>query len=337
MKAKVNRLFLFFFAIVFAGAGFYFYHNNRSHQQDLPKNVVVLQVSRHTTARSFVHFLKVQNRIHCESCFLFWLRLRHLSTQLKAGYYQISPDETASMVLARVVRGDVMKAAFTIVDGTTWFQVREHLKQAPYLNYTDDDVSSIQANDLQSNEHMSVSSLEGLFLADTYQYITGSCAKAMLMLAHRDLKNALYQAWNQREQDLPYRSPYELLIVASILQKESSLSLERQMISGIVVNRLRQHMPLQMDPTVIYGLGTRYTGILSHQDLQDDSPYNTYRHFGLPPTPIAMVGLDAIHAAAHPTKTNNLYFVAKGDGTHVFSETYDAQRRAIQSYIRKKE
>lgn len=335
MKAKV-KLFVFVatFLMVVAGAWFFSRDINKPPAPSHLKTSIVFQVDRSTTAKKFVHFLKTQNLIRCEICFLSQLRLRHLSTHLKAGFYQIHAGESAEDILQRVVRGEVMQARFTIVEGTTWLQIEAHLKQAPYLHFSSEDVAQIEKSDLQINIPSPV--LEGLFLADTYQYVAGGSAKQMLQRAHQNLNDYLLKAWQNRATDLPYHSPYELLIVASILEKETALSTERHMISGVIVNRLLKHMPLQMDPTVIYGLGSRYTGILLHADLQDNSPYNTYRHQGLPPTPIAMVGRDAIDAAAHPEKTPNLYFVAKGDGTHVFSETYEAQRQAIQRYIRKK-
>ncbi len=335
MKAKVKPfVFVVVFIFIAAGAWFLNYHLNKQPAQPRVKAPIIFQVDRHTTAKNFVHFLKTQNLIRCEMCFLSQLRLRGLATQLKAGFYQIETGESAEGILKRVLQGDVMKARFTIVEGTTWLQIEAHLKQAPYLHFTPEDIVQVDMTNLQSQ--IPPNALEGLFLADTYQYIAGGSAKPILQRAHQDLSDYLLKSWQSRDADLPYHSPYELLIAASILEKETAISTERHMISGVIMNRLLKHMPLQMDPTVIYGLGARYNGVLLHADLQDNSPYNTYRHQGLPPTPIAMVGRDAIDAAAHPEKTKNLYFVAKGDGTHVFSETYEAQRRAIQRYIRKK-
>lgn len=348
--------------------GFFYYQFAKKPNKTSDQQTVIFQVDRSTSARSFVNLLKKHHLIQSEAWFLAKLRLGGLSTQLQAGIYQINPGESAEHLLERVVHGDVLKERFQIIEGTTWTQVQTNLKKAPYLTFQHEDIADINTKNLQCHANQlkvasvstkrsepiarsveqltalcqesnppELSELEGLFLADTYQYEAGSHAKAMLYAAHQHLYDYLLQAWKKRAAWLPYRTPYELLIAASILEKESAISDERRLISGVIVNRLAQNMPLQMDPTVIYGLGSRYTGSLSHEDLQDNSPYNTYRNRGLPPAPIAMVGRDAIDAAADPIQTKNLYFVAKGDGTHVFSETYEKQREAIQRYMRKSE
>lgn len=338
MKHHTRRAaYLFGFCVVLFGClGFFFNKFYTPFHTSHRETSRIFQVDRSTSARTFVHFLKTQHLIHSETWFLVWLRLRGLSTQLQAGIYQIQAGESAEHLLQRVVHGDVLKERFQMIEGTTWSQIQTNLRQAPYLNFQKEDFTGIDASELcPVSCHQNTGTIEGLLLADTYQYEAGRSAKAMLLLAHQHLNTYVLQTWKEREATLPYHTPYELLIAASILEKESARSTERHLISGVIVNRLMKHMPLQMDPTVIYGLGDRYSGTLSHHDLQDDSPYNTYRHRGLPPTPIAMVGRDAIEAAAHPTKTKYLYFVAKGDGTHVFSETYDAQRAAIRHYMRK--
>ena len=285
----------------------------------------LIQLDKATSAASFVNVLKSRNLIHSDRLFLNLIRIQGLSHQLKAGIYQINTGESAAQFLSRVIAGDVLKKSFSIIEGTTKLQISAELKQAPYLTYQDADWLGIPSTNP-----------EGLLLADTYQYNAGSQGRDLLVRAHTNLQKYLESSWQQRAPNLPYKTSYDLLIVASILEKESANSNEKRLISGVVVNRLRKYMPLQMDPTVIYGLGTAYTGKLTHADLQIDSPYNTYRYRGLPPTPIAMVGKDAIDAAAHPELTNYLYFVARGDGTHCFSATYDEQKRAIAQYLRTK-
>ena len=219
-----------------------------------------------------------------------------------------------------------MKEPFRIIEGTTQAQVSTNLEHAVYLTYHENDWQAIAAT---------FPSAEGLLLADTYLYDAGSQSSDLLQRAHKNLQQFLASSWQQRSSDLPYKTSYELLIAASILEKEAAKPREKRLIAGVIVNRLRKNMPLQMDPTVIYALGTHYTGKLSRDDLHIDSPYNTYRYRGLPPTPIAMVGKDAIDAAAHPEPTDYLYFVARGDGTHYFSVTYEQQKQAISRYIRK--
>lgn len=286
---------------------------------------ILIKVDKASSAFSFVHTLKSKNLIRSETFFLSLIRIQGSSNHLKAGIYRVEDGESATHFLSRVVSGDVLKLSFRVTEGTTQRQIATDLKQAPYLVYQDSDWSRV-AN----------GNPEGLILADTYQYNALSSGSDLLAHAHETMEKYLDAVWQQRAKDLPYKTPYDLLIVASILEKESAIPEERRLISGVVVNRLKKHMPLQMDPTVIYAKGDAYHGKLTHKDLQIDSPYNTYRYRGLPPTPIAMVGRDSIDAAAHPKQTNYLYFVARGDGTHCFSASYEAQRQAIAKYLRTK-
>ncbi len=296
-----------------------------------PMNVVadripIVRIKKSMTASSLAHYLKSQHLIKSERLFLALVRAMGVSHQLKAGIYQIKAGETSLAFLYRVATGDVLSETFQIIEGTTQRQVSERLKKAVYLQYASSDWLAIATTDAQA---------EGLLLADTYRYNAGSSAKTLLERAHQNLIHYLETSWQKRTSGLPYKTSYDLLIAASILEKEAALPEEKRLISGVIVNRLRRSMPLQMDPTVIYGLGAAFTGKLTHDDLKIDSPYNTYRYRGLPPTPIAMVGKDAIDAAAHPALSDYLYFVARGDGTHAFSTTYDKQRQAIDRYIKK--
>ncbi len=287
---------------------------------------VIITLDRTATASQFVKTLKEKNLIHSSSALLIMIRSSGLSSQLKAGVYQIMPGETAMQFVHRVVAGDVLTQNFTIIAGTTQQKISQDLAKAAYLNYRPEDWSSIKDNHTNA---------EGLLLADTYQYRGGSSGANLLEHAHRNLIDYLNQSWTNRAPNLPYKTPYELLTAASIIEKETAIPQERKLISGVMVNRLNKKMPLQMDPTVIYGLGSAYKGKLSHNDMLIDSPYNSYHYRGLPPTPIAMVGKEALDAAAHPQLSNYLYFVAKGDGTHQFSETYQQQKQAINQYKRK--
>lgn len=289
-------------------------------------SALIISLDRTASASQFVYILQQKNLIRSTKPLLLMIRLTGLSSQLKAGVYQIKPGETAMQLLGRVVSGAVLTKNFTIIAGTTQQKVGQDLMKAAYLNYSPEDWRLIQ--DKYPNA-------EGLLLADTYQYPGGSDSKSVLDQAHRNLVNYLTLSWTNREPNLPYKNSYELLIAASIIEKETAIPQERKLISGVMINRLNKKMPLQMDPTVIYGLGDAYTGKLSHADLQVDSPYNSYHYRGLPPTPIAMVGKEALDAAAHPQRSNYLYFVAKGDGMHQFSETYQQQIQAIKQYQRK--
>ncbi|MBL7480941.1 endolytic transglycosylase MltG [Legionella bononiensis] len=286
----------------------------------------IISIDRSASAYQVVQLLKEKKLIHSTKLLLLIIRFKGLSHQIKAGVYQITPGETVMELLQRIVAGDVITQKFTIIEGTTQQKVSQDLLNAHYLNYHPDDWLFIKAN---------YPNAEGLLLADTYQYQGGSSSKTLLEQAHRNLMSYLNDSWSHRASDLPYRSAYELLIAASIIEKETAIPQERKLISGVMVNRLKKSMPLQMDPTVIYALGADYKGKLSHNDLLIKSPYNTYMYRGLPPTPIAMVGKESIDAAAHPQLSKYLYFVARGDGSHQFSETYEQQREAINLYQRK--
>ncbi|KTD61472.1 endolytic transglycosylase MltG [Legionella shakespearei] len=286
----------------------------------------IISLDRSASAYQFVHLLKARKLINSTRLLLLIIRFEGLSQKLKAGVYEINPGESALQLLHRVATGDVITQNFIIIEGTTQQKITQDLIKTNYLSYSPDDWSAIKAQ---------YPSAEGLLLADTYQFHGGSSSKSLLEQANKNLMAYLNTSWANRAPNLPYRNPYELLIAASIIEKETAIAQERKLISGVVVNRLKKGMPLQMDPTVIYALGNSYKGKLSHNDMLINSPYNSYIHRGLPPTPIAMVGKEAIDAAAHPQLSNYLYFVAKGDGSHQFSETYEQQRKAINQYQRK--
>jgi len=285
---------------------------------------VVIEVKPHSSANSLIYDLYDRGLIERPRFLLLLIRLQGFSSHFKAGYYQINQDESATHFLHRVIAGDVMTESFQIIEGSNLAQVSRRLAEAAYLSYDPEVWTTIKAN---------YPNAEGLLLAETYHYAAGSDAKQLLQTANKSLLTYLDQCWQTRDGGLPYKNAYQMLIVASILEKESALIDERKIISGVVINRLKINMPLQMDPTVIYAYGSAYPGKLSHESMKIDSPYNTYRYRGLPPTPIAMVGRASLDAAAHPQANKYLYFVAKGDGSHVFSRTYEEQRQAISRYM----
>lgn len=294
----------------------------------LPANAapVIITLDRSVSAYQLAHSLQNKQLIPSAKALLWLIRYKDLASRLKAGVYQITPGETPMDLLERIVKGDVIVKNFTIIEGTTQKKIDEDLRKSDYLLYDKEAWMTIMGN---------YSNAEGLLLADTYQYQGGSSSKKLLQQAHNSLLTYLNNSWNSRAENLPYQTPYELLTAASIIEKETAIPQERKLISGVMVNRLRKKMPLQMDPTIIYGLGVNYHGKLTHNDLLISSPYNSYQNRGLPPTPIAMVGREAIDAAAHPQLSNYLYFVAKGDGSHQFSETYEQQKQAINQFRRK--
>ncbi len=321
------------------------------------KSNMILVVDKNTSAKSLVANLKSKNLIKHDKLLLAYIRFNGIEKRIKAGAFEIYYLESIVHLLKRIVAFDVLKKTLQITAGNTNLKLATKLEGAEYLHYTASDWLQIlpsHTNNLKicaSNPQNLANSkpselcinalrnikkpqdLEGLFLADTYQYDAGSDAVTLLLTAHENLKKCLLKAWEQRSLGLPYASPYELLIAASILEKESATKEDRQLISGVIVNRLRKNMPLQMDPTVIYGLQDKYTGKLSHEDMQVVSKYNTYKNRGLPPTPISIVSCEAINAASNPTFTDYLYFVANRDGTHAFSKTYAEHLRLIKNLI----
>jgi len=285
----------------------------------------IFEVKPNTTAKSFAHDLRARHWIRSSHVLLALIRWQGAASHLQAGIYQVNPGEPLMALLNRILKGDVLIQALRVGEGSTLADLTVQLEHAPYLTFNGADLKAIAAT------HPSA---EGLLLADTYYYKAGSLSTSLLKQANQQLLTYLDHVWQARDPALPYHHAYELLIAASIIEKEASIPLERRVISGIIVNRIKKGMPLQMDPTIIYALQrpSHADRSLHHHDLSIDSPYNTYLHRGLPPTPIAMVSRQSLDAAANPEHSNYLYFYAKGDGSHQFSETYAAQRQAIQQY-----
>jgi UPF0755 protein len=236
-----------------------------------------------------------------------------------------------AQLMAKLRAGEVLRERLTIVEGITFSEMRAVLAASADLRQDSAAMTPVQ---LLQAIGASEPHPEGLFAPDTYLYDPGSSDLDVWRRAYRAQKAALQEAWESRAADLPYRSPYEALIMASIIEKETGQAGERPMIGGVFVNRLKRGMLLQTDPTIIYGLGERFDGNLRKRDLVTDGPYNSYTRAGLPPTPIALPGRAAIDAALKPAATEALYFVARGDGTSQFSTSLDAHNRAVDKYQR---
>ena len=251
---------------------------------------------------------------------------------IQAGEYEIDPGMTPVQMLNRFLSGKVVQHRLTLVEGWGFDEVLAAVRAHPMFEHT-------LPADLGYSEIMEVLGYsgvhpEGRFLADTYHFPRGTTDVAFLRRAYRSMQRFLDEAWAERVPDLPYESPLDALILASIIEKETGLESERAEIAGVLVRRLKQNMRLEADPTVIYGLGDEFNGNLRRSDLRQDTPYNTYVHKGLPPTPIAMPGAASILAALHPLAGQTLYFVATGDGGHHFSATYREHREAVSRYLR---
>jgi UPF0755 protein len=262
----------------------------------------------------------------------WWLRLHGRELRMQAGTFEIPARASARAALEQIASGRVVLESLTIVEGWTFKQMRRAVESHPGIHPTlrGRPDAQIMAALGQPDLHP-----EGRFYPDTYRFAAGTTDLEIYRLAHRELNAALDVAWSQRSPDLPLNSASELLVLASIVEKETALATERVRIAGVFVSRLRRGMRLQSDPTVIYGLGDSYDGNIRSRDLAADTPYNTYTRNGLPPTPIALVGRDALAATAMPDVTGELFFVAngEGDGAHVFSRTYAEHRAAVQRML----
>ena len=260
-----------------------------------------------------------------------WFRFSGQARLIKAGSYELLPGTTPRKLLSMLVRGEETLQNITLVEGWTFRQVREALQKAEQL--TPDTVALSPEIIMEKLDKPGIHP-EGRFFPDTYTYAKGSSDLALLRRAARAMDRRLDAAWSLRSADTPLKSPEQALILASIVEKETGKTSDRAQIGGVFSNRLRIGMPLQTDPTVIYGLGAQFDGNLRKRDLQLDTPYNTYTRTGLPPTPIAMPGKAALLAAVQPAPTKALYFVSRGDGSSEFSDNLDGHNRAVNKYIR---
>lgn len=263
----------------------------------------------------------------------FWLRLYwrfNLPNQaLHSGEYRLLPGQNVRDLIGLWVRGEVVQYSLTLVEGWSFRQVRAALARQEKLEQS---LAELDDRALMEKLGLPGVSPEGRFFPDTYRYVRGMSDLDLLKQARNRLDLVLEEEWGKRAEGLPYRKPYDALIMASMVEKETGVADERGQIAGVFIRRLRLGMRLQTDPTVIFGLGERYNGNLTRAHLLEVTPYNTYVIAGMPPTPIALVGREAIHAALHPAEGRTLYFVARGDGSHVFSETLEQHNRAVREY-----
>jgi UPF0755 protein len=249
--------------------------------------------------------------------------------EIKAGSYEISQPVTPVQLLEKLTRGDVTQAEVRLIEGWTFGQFRAALDASPDLRH---DTKGMDDAALLARLQITEAHPEGLFFPDTYLFGKGASDLAVLRRANRAMARHLKEEWEARETRVPYKTPYEGLIMASIIEKETGQAGERDQIAGVLTNRLRIGMRLQVDPTIIYGLGATFDGNLKRSHLTDDGPYNTYTRAGLPPTPIAMPGLASVRAAMHPGKTDAFYYVSRNDGSSQFSRTLEEHNRAVTRY-----
>lgn len=295
----------------------------------LPTENAALTVERGTNIRALSAQLEDMGWLQRAEYFEALARLNGQAGSIKAGEYYVDQGIGAPALLDLLVEGKVVQHSLTLVEGLTFREALKAVRANAVLKQTlaDADDKAIMTAIGYSQEHP-----EGRFFADTYNFPRGMSDQDFLRRAYQTMEKVLAEEWENRAENLPLKTPYEALILASIIEKETAVPAERPQIAGVFVRRLKKGMRLQTDPTVIYGLGEAFDGNLRRRDLRSDTPYNSYTRHGLPPTPIALVGREALHAALHPADGKSLYFVAKGDGTHYFSATLKEHNRAVRKY-----
>ncbi len=332
MFAKPAKIFVPLAAILFIGIlwfGIRWYHFLNS-PMVAPNSVAVeFVLESGTSVKALAAELQQQGVLTHPELFILWARVTGQTRNLQAGEYRIDPGSTPRELLDKLSSGEVILYAFTIVPGWTFHQLVTALEADPNVAHNLRNLSATQI--MQRIGHPDQHP-EGLFFPDTYKFHANFSDTKILLLAYTKMQLQLQQMWQNRDKKVPYKNSYKALVVASIIEKETALTNERFAISGIIIRRLHKHMYLQLDPTVIYGIGKNYAGDLTTKDLRKDTPYNTYIHKGLPPTPICMPGTTSIYAVLHPERSKMLYFVAKGDGSHVFSATLKEHNVAVKKY-----
>lgn len=313
--------------ILAGGLGAYGYHWLHS-PLALPQDGLRYELSRGETLGHLTSALATQGVLRHPRALRLYARLSG-QTRVHAGEYHLHRGLTPLTLLAKLNVGDVVLHQVTLIEGWTYAQALAALHAEETI------VAELKGLSLEqqlARLGLEVEHPEGWFFPDTYRFPRGTTDVEILRRAHRVMREELERLWSQRVDGLPYETPYEALIMASLIERETGAPWEREEIAGVFVRRLKRGMRLQTDPTVIYGMGERYEGRLTRRDLRTPTPYNTYTNAGLPPTPIALPGRGALAAAVNPAPGTALYFVAKGDGTHVFSDTLDAHNKAVREY-----
>ena len=323
----LNKLLVLFLLAIFALAGWMIYFSRQ--QISLPAASYDLGLKHGSSLRGIAQQMVREGVLAEPWTFMLLVRAQGLAQDIKAGNYALQQGMTHYDLFLMITDGITTQRSITFIEGWTFRQMREALNRSEDVRHlsmamTDEEI----LRQIGATETVA----EGLFFPDSYYFDSGMSDLDILKRAYETMQRKLAKAWEGRMAGLPYRSPYEALIMASIVEKETGKASERPMIASVFLNRLRINMRLQTDPTVIYGLGQNFDGNLRKRDLLEDNAYNTYTRGGLPPTPIAMPGIAAIEAALHPASSKALYFVGKGDGSHAFSSSLSEHNRAVSRY-----
>lgn len=329
---KIRLISFFIFTLLFSTiACFLYYQSELESPLNLPSSGLVIEINKGDSLNKLLIKLTDMQVLTSPFVAKIYAREKKLANKIKAGEFLLEKGLTLPTLFELITSNLQITYNIQFIEGSTFNQVKRVLSSTPKLiHYLQDksDTEILEALNLGP----SIRHLEGQIYPDTYTFLKNDSDIDILKRAHQRLQSVLKEEWLKKENNLPLKTPYDALILASIIEKETGAAHERSEISGVFIRRLNKKMRLQTDPTVIYGLGGRYKGNLTRKHLKEKTAYNTYRMNGLPPTPIALVGRDAIHAAINPKAGRSLYFVAKGDGTHQFSETIHAHNKAVRKY-----
>ncbi len=327
MMSVIKELVLWLLFLLLIVAGLFAYYAKSP--IPLERTPFEFSLKQGSSLKSAAHQIQQAGGLNNEWLFVLLARGLGKAAQIKPGNYQLEHEVTPLQLLKIISKGQVEQSSMIIIEGATFKQLRATLNAESTLRH-----DSVQLSDAEILKRIGATEAmaEGLFFPDTYNFDSGSSDIAVLKRAYQLMQRYLQENWKKRDANLPFDTPYEALILASIVEKETGQASDRPMIASVFINRLRKNMRLQTDPTVIYGLGSKFDGNLRKRDLTRDTPYNTYTRDGLTPTPIALPGLAAIQAVLHPAPSRALYFVARGDGSSQFSSTLVEHNNAVNRF-----
>ena len=334
-------IFLLILLLILGGVGFWGYQKLTSFVHT-PVNVTqdqLLTIERGTTGSKLAALLEQENILEHADLLPWLLKLQPQLNKVKAGTYSLTGVKTLQDLLDMINSGKEAQFSVKFIEGKTFKEWRKNLENAPHLKQTlqgktDKEIMALLDIPAVAKAVYEWNNMDGWLYPDTYNYTPNSTDLELLKRSTTRLQKALDKAWSERDENLPLADPYQMLILASIVEKETGIAAERPQVASVFINRLKANMKLQTDPTVIYGMGESYTGNIRKKDLETITPYNTYMIEGLPPTPIAMVSESALQAVAHPAKTDFYYFVADGSGGHKFTRNLNEHNKAVQEYLR---